>query len=98
MSDGKLEFYQSSIYSNYATHNSFGQILGSSQVSIIKDSEIYSNEVLDGEAMIKELEKCDKLCFVSNTLKYALTFKDFKNFIAFYETFEIIHGALMIDS
>jgi len=98
ISDGKFEFYDSQIYSNYAVQNSIGTILGSIESSFLNNTEIYSNEVLNGKELIQELKNCNRLWFLNDMLKSSLKIMSLDDFESAPQSIQLILGALSINS
>ena len=60
-SSGRIEFYNSQIFDNYAFENPIGLIFVANKDSIIDSTEIYRNEIVPPLSLIAEMNNCAKL-------------------------------------
>jgi hypothetical protein len=58
---GHFEFYESSVYNNYATQIPVFEIFDSSQSSILDSTQLYDNAMIDNDEFISEVTSCQKL-------------------------------------
>jgi hypothetical protein len=58
---GYFEFYESSVYNNYATQISVFEIFDSLQSSILDNTQLHDNAMIDNDEFSLEATSCQKL-------------------------------------
>ena len=94
--DSKINFYDSKIYNNYAMHNPIGLIYISQKASVINNTRIYYNQYMDKDSMLGEINQCDKLWFLSDTLTRIIQDLNLENFKFSAHSIQILFAGLEI--
>ena len=96
--NGYYEIYNTKIFNNYAVSSSVSQIFDSVGTSIISNSTIYSNKVLNSLEVSSELTSaCNYLCFFSeNFRQYLIGLPSKYQTSSINMNFQVISAALQI--